>query len=456
MKKFRLLTLTIFLLSPVFFSYAQSCNFIKRYFENLSLKAFHASDLIYTSDDCYVMVGTVYDHTGGVNYFILKTNRLGDTLWYRENNSVFLNDALFVIETSDSSYILATNMFQMHFVKYDKQGNFEWERFHSPALSGSFQLNSIIEVNRAIYAFAIVQYPGPLLEGILYKINLNGDSLMTLYNTPFLCGYNINATLLYGNDKIAISGHGYDSLNSFYVPRFFIIDTTGLVLHEKDIQNQSQDFGFILKQSQDSLFYFLSGSTLYKLDSLGNIIWSRSNVSVDVKTSLNIIDANTILVTTSIAADYQCYHSSGQYLGSPNYNCPFGYEAYVAKAVMAGNKLIVGGMSKDTIGSRYRCFIAEFDAGSLTQVSESESLKNVLLYPNPVQQGGTLSFGNDKESFSEIIICNLTGSEVESIQMPGRNISSVRIDPAKYSPGFYILKLTDNNGLSGMARFVVN
>jgi len=444
--------------------HAQNCNFIKYYFDYIpsGFKSFHAADLIHTSDNAFVMVGTVYSTTtGGVNYFILKTNSFGDTLWYRENSSIFLNDALYVIETSDSCYILATNLTQIHLVKYDKNGNFIWERFQapgSPSPSNSFYYNSVIEVNSAIYVFAIDQYPNGFQKGILFKTNLNGDSLMTLYDTPFLCGYNNNSTLLYDNDKIAIGGHAYDSLNSYYVSKFFIIDITGIVLHEKVIHDQSEDFGFLLKQSHDSLYYFLSmgsSSALYKLDSLGNIIWFNDNIPVDVNSSLCLPDTNLILITSSV--DGQTYlSSSGQYSFTSTLNCPFGIDRQFSKALISGNELILGGMAQDTSTLKYGCFIAKFDVNTLTSLSDNEDEKHVILYPNPVRPGEKLYIYTQGMIMEEINVFDLMGRKVENISSLKEQYFSLLVRPDKHPPGYYIVFIKDKNGLMIKRSFIVN
>ena len=220
----------ILLLLNHFETFSQTVDFIRHYTQ--PNKFFQANHIIHTSDDCYVMVGhynTLF--SGGINnYFILKTNTLGDTLWYREDNFPFTSGAQFVIETSDSCYVLGTNKYPLGLVKYDKQGAFLWEKAMDPSSGLPFVFNSIVEVNQRLYAFCYAVVSPSIVNGIMIKMNLNGDTILTLNNTPFTCGESIHAAIKYGNDKIALSGFEYDSVNSIYQARLSVIDTNGSVI----------------------------------------------------------------------------------------------------------------------------------------------------------------------------------------------------------------------------------
>ena len=84
----------------------------------------------------------------------------------------------FVIETSDSCYIVCTNKAQINMVKYDRNGNLLWEKSQTPLPGYSFQFNTLLEINKKLYALG-TGVLASLVNDVMYKFDLNGDSLMS-------------------------------------------------------------------------------------------------------------------------------------------------------------------------------------------------------------------------------------------------------------------------------------
>ncbi len=434
-----------------FNSFSQHSTFIKYYFDNY--KESYAYDIIHTTDDCYVMVGVVWDHANTNNYYILKTNNSGDTLWYRENNSAFLNEALFVIETSDSGYVFSTSMYQVHLVKYDKNGNYLWEKAYGPAPGNTFTFNSLIEINQKLYGICTNYTPANTLEGLMFKLDFDGDTLLTLYNTPFTCANNINAAIKYQNDKIAMSGFVYDSINSMYIARFSIIDTNGVVLLDKPILSPQETFGFLIKESLDNGFYFSTlGSSQYicKMDSLGNILWSNDFGVGAGKYYLNIIDSNTLLLMGPEFV-YMYINDSGQYINYIPFDFPFNFSPpHIANTIVLNDKIIMGGATDIS-------FIVEYDITNVTSIFENTKKQKLFVYPNPV----SLSFGQiylrlNGLNVKQLNIYDCTGQllEQKSIALNVNDLVSLSIE--KFKPGIYFIQVIVLNNKNYMLTFIVN
>ena len=456
---YKLKILSVCLIILIFFNdvFSQHANFIKYYFDNY--KQSYASDIIHTTDNCYIMVGVVWDFASTNNYYILKTNSVGDTLWYRENKSVFLNEAIFVIETSDSDYVFSTTLYQIHLVKYDKNGNLQWEKGYTPVPGDPFTFNSLVEVNQKLYAFGTHYTPNNTLEGVLFKTNIDGDSILTMYNTSFTCGNNINAAIKYQNDKIAMSGYIYDSTNSNYIARLSIIDTNGSVLLNKPIQSSQETFGFIIRENFENGFYFSTlGSSQYicKMDSMGNVLWSTDfGVGAD-KYYLSIIDTNTLLLMGHEFV-YLYISDSGQYLSYNPFDFPFNFNPpHISNTIVNGNKIIMGGSTQDPIALNSESFIVEYDISNITSVTENIFQKQIFAFPNPVlSNSGVLNIVFKGNSIKQLYIFNYYGQLFDQIKIGAFMKNQIKISIEKYKSGIYFIKSIDENDFIHKTSFVV-
>lgn len=421
---------------------SQTVDFIKHYSQ--PFKFFHANHIIHTSDDCYVMIGSENSFfTNQINnYFIMKTNTIGDTLWYHEDNYPNPTEGKFVIETSDSCYILATNKNQIGLVKFDQLGNFLWEKAMDPYPGSTFNFSSMLEVNQRLYVFGYeLTPPNTINNAIMIKLNLNGDSLSAITNTPFTCGRSVHASIKCDVDKIALSGIAFDSTNSIYQTQFSVIDTNGLVLKNQIISTTNEATGLTISGDSIGNFYLMSeggGSSTYKLDSSGNLIWSKAVAG----NYFCKIDTATILLMNENFT-YYYLNDSGMFISYNPFDFPFSTNpTHIANVILSGNKIIMGGSSNDAS----ECFIVQYDLSNITDIPGIDIKKNMVLFPNPVSSMNPfINIDASKINVKKLFIYNSQGKLMPESNIAEDGNSIICIPTKSFSKGIYLIKIIDSN-----------
>ena len=138
-----------------------------------------ANDVKQTQDGGYILVGYTFDGGQVFNYdwFIIKTDSTGDTLWTRTFGNSWDDVADAVQQTSDGGYIVAgcggaigSGLPFFYVVKLTEFGSTQWERFY-----GGNRACSILQMSDGGYA---VTGDGPGGTHFL-RIDSAGDTLWT-------------------------------------------------------------------------------------------------------------------------------------------------------------------------------------------------------------------------------------------------------------------------------------
>ncbi len=111
------------------------------------------SSVVQTADSGFFLSGGVIYNSGtGVDYFVVRTDKYGDTLWTKTYGGVGCNDGGPGIQCSDGSYLLSgltlcqgAGMQDLYLVKLDTSGNFVWDRTYGGASDD--RANSILQTN---------------------------------------------------------------------------------------------------------------------------------------------------------------------------------------------------------------------------------------------------------------------------------------------------------------------
>ena len=124
--------------------------------------------ICHTSDDCYILGGTIHYNTIYQDYWLIKTDADGNHLWNKtfggpESNQGF---SPYLFETTDGGYISGTwggssygmGMGDLWIIKTDADGTMEWnETFGSPINDATWCMNAATEHGVNGYVFLLTE-----------------------------------------------------------------------------------------------------------------------------------------------------------------------------------------------------------------------------------------------------------------------------------------------------------
>jgi hypothetical protein len=158
-------------------------------------EAIHCIDTDINGD--YLLAG----RKGGTmfqDFYLAKTDTLGDTLWTQRYSTLFVDETVFgMTHTSDGGCILAgctdTNGYDIYLVRTDSTGDTLWTRtYGGPDLDVAYE---IIQTQDDYFMLTggSETYGGTYNTCYLMKLDSNGDSLW-VKTYPSQCGYDLKAT----------------------------------------------------------------------------------------------------------------------------------------------------------------------------------------------------------------------------------------------------------------------
>lgn len=137
-----------------------------------------------TSDGGYIIAGRTDSYgTGGSDFYLLKTNSSGDSLWAAAYGSESDERAFAAIQTSDGGYLMAgytsansEQFFDFYLVKTDENGNLLWTRTY-----GGVWQEMAYEIKETEDGFAVVGYTQSYGSGgfDMYFVKTDKDGLLT-------------------------------------------------------------------------------------------------------------------------------------------------------------------------------------------------------------------------------------------------------------------------------------
>lgn len=227
-----------------------------------------------TFDNGYIICGVV-DAYGPTHYdaYLIKTNSFGDTLWTKGYGGTSDDDASFVIQTSDSGYLIAggTKSFgqglsDMYIIKTNAFGDTLWTRTYGGV--GNDWIDCVQETFDKCYIIqGITENPPYGAYLCLLKVNSVGDTLWTKIYSGGLFGKSIR---------------------------------------------QTTDSGFIITGGVPGTLFGSADVSLIKTDSTGNIIWAKTygGNKDDRGNAIWQTDDNGFIIgasSESFSSNYDCY-----------------------------------------------------------------------------------------------------------------------------------------------------
>ncbi len=235
----------------------------------------YGGSVIETKDGNYLVFGASYDDPGGNNYFLLKTDLYGNSLWVKKFPGDFaasVNTTQTLLETSDSGYLFTTaSSYKLNLIKTDKNGDTLWT------------------VKYPEFRYAAIQ---PTPDG----------------------GF-----ILFGNDtanKITLIKTDQNGLPEW--KKRYLIGGDSLYFFDYHSVKQLRDGGYILSGTFSNVptFWTTEYIFLMKVSSTGDSLWYKkySNVSMQASTAVQETPDNGFIIGGNLDSNGTNTHFNGYVL----------------------------------------------------------------------------------------------------------------------------------------------
>ena len=275
-----------------------------------------AYSIIHTTDGGYAIVGWTYSlGQGSTDCYLVKLTSQGDIEWTLTVGDTSSERAYSVIQTSDGGYAIAGSVASfgqggsdVYVVKIDSNGNLQWTR----AIGGTDNdiAKSIIQTSDGGYLVAGVTYSFGQGLADVYLVKLNGTGNVqwtrTIGGTDWDGSEAVIQTADGGYAIVGQSASFGQGNRDVYVIK---LDNGGNVQWAKTIGGADWEWGNAIIQLADGGFV-VAGSTrsfgqgsydvyVIKLDSNGNLQWTRTIGGTDWDWASSIVQNNpeTFLIT---------------------------------------------------------------------------------------------------------------------------------------------------------------
>ncbi|MBK7377894.1 MAG: PQQ-like beta-propeller repeat protein [Ignavibacteriales bacterium] len=244
-----------------------------------------------TEDYGFIIAGTTNSFGAGqFDFYVIRTDSLGDTLWTRTFGGVNDDYGWSVDKTSDGGFVIAGEKdgwpidADIWIIKTDSSGNIVWEKSYGNNIDDE-RAFSIKKTTDGGFIVAGAQGCNGYAscEGWLLRVDEVGDTIWSKIFMGNLSDW-FQSVSQTSDDGYIIAG--YLSLGS--VPDLWLlrIDSSGNELWSKDIDYENDtDIGYSVIQTSDG-GYIIAGQThpfdggslswVVRTDSSGNVLWDKT------------------------------------------------------------------------------------------------------------------------------------------------------------------------------------
>jgi hypothetical protein len=370
-----------------------------------------------TSDDGYIIAGWTRSLGVGDDVYLVKTDASGNALWDRNYGGNGQDYAYSVQQTSDGGYIIVggTKSYgagwdDYYIVKTDSVGDTLWTRAYG---GSSYDYGHCVQQTSDggyIVVGTSYSFPPPFSNIWLLKLDSSGDTLWTrLYgdiNYVYEEGWYVQQTsdggYIIAGTGAGVPGNGLD----MYLVK---TDSLGDTLWTATYGGTDRDYGRCVQQTSDS-GYIVAGYTesfgadyqdiyLVKTDSVGDTLWTRvySGIYHDYAYSVDQTSDGGYIIsgeTNSFGSggNYDVYlvktASSGDTLWTRRYGGDWNEEGWSVQEVSEGGYIIAGTTNSYGAGN--------YDVWMLRIEDEELPAVSIELVPDDfpviVPRGGSFGF----------------------------------------------------------------
>ncbi len=382
------------------------------------LSSDYSYKVIQLVDSGFILSGYTETYGLGIrDIYVMRLNKLGDTLWAKAYGGNGIDGALDMTETKDGGFAIVGNTFSfgeglsdVYVIKIDGNGNLKWATAYGGSLNDFGNAIAATSDSGFVISGSTESFGSGQRDVYVIKIDSVGNLLWSkaLGGTENESGKSIqelinNDIVVFGNTRSY--GKGSDD---YYLIR---LNSLGDTIMTKVYGGTSIDFGESIKQTNDKGFV-MAGFTnsfntwnydiyLVKTDSLGN---SGCNES-----STNTLVVNPITVRTATA--------SSESFGSGTTNA----------TIKIGNTLT-----------------NPINVCNTNSIDELLINNQILIYPNPTNNTFSIEDKNNLINTSFIItLIDTKGKVIERFILDEKSQS---IDITHYNKGIYFAKIETSFG----------
>ena len=409
--------------------------------------------------------------------FISKLDSNGNFVWAKRIGSQFFETGVAITNDSNNNlYISGKFAGTVNFntsggtseltgvssssgfiLKVNSSGNFSWVK----SISGAgVEVVTAISVDILGNVFATGNFGSAtdLDTGApVYNIAGNGIFVLKLDNS----GNFIFAKGFVGNSNLNCTAIKVDASSNIY--------TTGSFSQTADFDPSPTIYNLTTLTSQD---VFLS-----KLDNLGNFVWAKKihSTTADVSRTLALDNLGNVYIAPNFSSNIFKIDNGPQIVASTDYSNNMSILKFDTTGILLAKNFIAGpdgiqtmGIAVDSNYSVYTCgmytYPTDFDPDGLVfnltsngqtdffiskiklinetlSVNQTNTIKSILLFPNPTSSQINLTFENNLEN-TNVKITSLIGQTViEKQNLSGNNLT---FDVSNLANGIYVV--TINNG----------
>ncbi|MEO8666190.1 MAG: T9SS type A sorting domain-containing protein [Ignavibacteria bacterium] len=256
--------------------------FSKNFFGPMSTQSI--TDIRQSSDGGYFMTGTVRNSTSFFDMVLLKLDVAGNLIWNKAYGSTGGDFGYSVIESQGSGYVIAGSIWQyatnrdFYIVKTDPAGDTLWTRTYGSL--GDDDANKILEIIDG-YIIGGVREISDGTDISIIKITFAGDIEWSKnFYGPF--NESLSDIILIKDGSVIITGSIRRNISSSSDILLMKISSTGESIWSKTYEVSDDDFGNSVYQTFDNGFILcgtagtLRDISLLKTDSAGNSEWSKT------------------------------------------------------------------------------------------------------------------------------------------------------------------------------------
>ena len=421
-----------------------------------------ATSVQQTSDGGYIIAGTTKSYgAGDKDFYLIKTNENGDTTWTKTYGGAETDECQSVKQTTDGGYIIAgtTNSFvagdkDYYLIKTNENGDTIW----SKTFDNSKYDNAFSTLQTTDGGFVIVGYTqqtgNSSYDVYLIKTDASGDTIWTKTygGTQSEFPHYVNQT---SDGGYIITGSTFSNTLGSQDVYLVKTDEYGDTLWTKAYGGTGSDVAEHVQQTPDG-GYIIAGYTesfgtgsydayLLKTDSLGDTTWTKTYGGVDFDKATSVqqtTDGGYIIagMTKSYGAgNMDVYviktNENGDTLWTKTYGGNnYDLASYLKQTSDGG--YVIAGLTASFGNGNYDFYLIKTDInGNTIQTQNSiNDIKDIKdMYPNPFTTYTTIKLPLELHILT---IYDIVGNKVREEQVLGTTV----IERGGLTKGIYIIK----------------
>ncbi|MFI5220714.1 MAG: T9SS type A sorting domain-containing protein [Bacteroidia bacterium] len=440
------------------------------------------SAILQTGDSGFIIAGQTmsYGDTLGDAYLV-RINREGNEIWDKSYSQRLLGGANAIAPASDGGFLLAghseTDSFdcQFYLIRVNSSGDTIWTRMfggvYDDAASAVIQTN---DGNFVLAGFADENSPSGS-DAYIVKIDISGNILWAKK-------YGSTANE-YANSIRQTADGGYifagkkENPTAGYDVYLVKLDSSGNKQWEKTYGGNKDDLAYCVRNCKDG-GYVISGLTysfgngsadiyLIRINATGDLLWTKTfggnlfDQSYDI---LQVEDSGFMVAgfTRSFGDTMNdIYIISTDKNGMMNWSKTMGGKGDdVALSIIESfdKTYVIAGRTSGFGAGNADMFVFQMDDKGTSSTGVGEIIRNPgmsTVFPNPFSENATLTYANSKNKNTTLFIYDLNGKLITELKDTG--IGSFHIEKNYLSNGIYFYRLldADENTLIGKGKFVV-